>query len=70
MEKVKEFLLRNWTMPEKVLLLTDVLLAGVLVGWLTSPLKGGFFSNNLIHSNNEGDIWEDTEEWEEEEEEE
>lgn len=70
MEKVKEFLLRNWTMPEKALLLADVLLAGVLVGWLTSPFKGGFFSNNQINSNNEGDVWDDTEEWEEEEEEE
>jgi hypothetical protein len=29
-------------------LLTDILLLGVLIGWITSPLKHGFgfFSNN------------------------
>lgn len=48
--KLKEFFLSDWTLTEKCLLLADVLLAGVLVGWLTTPLRrgGGFFSNNTI----------------------
>jgi len=48
--KLKEFLMSNWTLTEKCLLLADVLLAGILVGWLTTPLRrvGGFFSNNKI----------------------
>lgn len=47
-ERVKEFFLSNWSASEKCLLLTDVLLFGILVGWLTSPLKNGarLFSNN------------------------
>lgn len=48
--KLKEFFLSDWTVTEKCLLLADILLAGVLVGWLTAPLRrgGGFFSNNTI----------------------
>lgn len=49
-EKVLEFLKRDWTLEEKILLGVDVLLAGVLLGWLTSPFKGGMFSNNTIAS--------------------
>lgn len=47
-EKVKEFFLSDWTLSEKCLLTADLLLLGVLVGWLTSPLKNGFhiFSDN------------------------
>jgi hypothetical protein len=47
-ESLKRFLLSNWTLSEKGLLLTDLLLLGVLIGWITSPLKHGFgfFSNN------------------------
>lgn len=48
-EKLKLFFLSDWTFTEKCLLLADVLLAGILFGWLTSPFKhGGFFSNNTI----------------------
>lgn len=36
---LKRFLLSNWTLGEKGLLLVDVLLFGVLAGWLTSPFK-------------------------------
>mgnify|MGYP004445858195 CR=1 FL=1 len=53
MEKLRDFFKRDWTMSEKVLLAADLVLAGVLIGWLTSPLKGGMFSNNTINSNNE-----------------
>ena len=49
-ETWKAFFQKDWSMPEKVLLLTDVLLAGVLIGWLTSPLKNGIFSNNKVTS--------------------
>ena len=47
-EKLKTFFLNNWSFSEKCLLIADVFLLGVLIGWLTSPLKNGigFFSNN------------------------
>ncbi len=38
--RLKTFFLSGWTVGEKSLLLADILLFGVLVGWLTSPLKG------------------------------
>lgn len=38
-EKLKLFWEMNWSSSEKALLLTDVLLAGILLGWLTSPLR-------------------------------
>lgn len=41
-EKMKMFLQSDWTPAEKALLLADVLLFGILLGWLTSPFKGGF----------------------------
>lgn len=53
LEKVKKFLHQDWTITEKVLLIADLLLAGVLIGWLTAPFKGGLFSNNVFGSNNE-----------------
>ncbi|MGI6017500.1 MAG: hypothetical protein ACOX8M_01620 [Marvinbryantia sp.] len=49
-EMWKAFFQKDWSLPEKILLLTDVLLAGVLIGWLTSPLKSGIFSNNKVTS--------------------
>lgn len=55
MEKIKEFFHQDWTLAEKILLTADLLLAGVLIGWLTSPLKGlRVFSNNTINSDNCG----------------
>lgn len=47
-EKIKTYFLSSWTPTEKGLLIADVLLLGVLIGWITSPLKNGlgFFSNN------------------------
>lgn len=45
---LKAFWEKDWTAAEKILLLADVLLTGVLIGWLTSPFKGGFFSNNKV----------------------
>ena len=49
-EKLKALALASWTPSEKILLVADVFLAGILVGWLTSPLKGGirwFFDNTF-----------------------
>ncbi|MDO4305406.1 MAG: hypothetical protein Q4C77_01115 [Eubacteriales bacterium] len=53
-EKIKAFFLSDWTLPEKILLLADVLLLGILIGFLT-PLKNGihFFSDNDMNNNNE-----------------
>ena len=66
-EKLKAIFLSDWTTSEKCLLLADVLLLGVLLGWLTSPLKNGFrilSGNTWDFSHN--DYWEE-EEMEEEE---
>ncbi len=51
-DKIKTFFESNWTLSEKILLVTDVLLLGVVIGWLTSPLKNGIG----ICSNNTWDI--------------
>lgn len=39
-EKLKAFAFAAWSPQEKILLAVDLVLAGVLIGWLTSPLKG------------------------------
>ncbi len=51
--KVKVFFLSDWSLSEKSLLLADVLLLGILLGWLTSPLKNGWsiLSNNFRNFN-------------------
>lgn len=53
MNKIKEFMTSDWTLTEKALLLADVLLAGVLIGFLVSPIRNGIglFSNNLMGTN-------------------
>ena len=40
-EKLKAFAFAAWSPQEKILLAVDLVLAGVLIGWLPSPLKGG-----------------------------
>ncbi|MCC8136595.1 MAG: hypothetical protein LIO76_00750 [Clostridiales bacterium] len=54
---LKSVFLSEWSPMEKGLLLADVLLFGVLLGWLTSPLKNGlsFFSNNSWDIDNSSD---------------
>lgn len=59
-ESMKKFFLAEWSLPEKVILMLDLLLAGVLIGWLTSPFRHGIhlFSCNTVGnttgSNNRG----------------
>lgn len=68
-DKLKTLFLSSWTPAEKTLLLADVLLFGVLLGWLTSPLRDGinlFSHNSWDFSKNDTD-WE---EWDLEESEE
>lgn len=36
---IKDFILSNWTGSEKALLAADILLLGVLIGWVTSPFR-------------------------------
>ncbi|MCC8105412.1 MAG: hypothetical protein LIO99_05260 [Clostridiales bacterium] len=82
---LKSVFLSDWSPMEKGLLLTDVLLFGVLLGCLTSPLKNGlsFFSNNSWDIDNSSDDhsasddhsmsgleFEDDEDWEDEDDEE
>ena len=38
-DQLKNVFLRSWSPAEKGLLLVDVLLSGVLLGWLTSPFR-------------------------------
>ncbi|MCD7736366.1 MAG: hypothetical protein LUI07_05315 [Lachnospiraceae bacterium] len=71
-EKVRKLFLSAWSPTEKGLLLADVLLFGILLGWLTSPLKSGIrlFSNNSwdignCYADDEEEEFEDEEEEEE-----
>lgn len=66
-EKLKTIFLSSWTASEKCLLLADVLLLGVLLGWLTSPIRDGIHlcSGNKLDFSRRDD-WEE-EEMEEEE---
>ncbi len=41
-DTIKNLFLSDWTPAEKGLLLADVLLFGVVIGWLTAPLRHGF----------------------------
>lgn len=36
---LRKFVYSNWTLSEKLLLCIDILLFGVLLGWLTSPFR-------------------------------
>ena len=38
-DQLKQVFLRSWSPAEKGLLLVDVLLSGVLLGWLTWPCR-------------------------------
>ncbi|MCD7957861.1 MAG: hypothetical protein LUG93_19345 [Lachnospiraceae bacterium] len=78
-KELKTVFLSDWTPMEKVLLLLDVLLFGILLGWLMSPLKNGlsFFSNNSWDIDNSSDDHsvggfelEDDEDWDDEDEDE
>ncbi len=66
-ETLKNLFLSDWSSLEKILLLADVLLFGVLLGWLTAPRRGGFslLSGNSLGAQTDSD---DTGEDEEEEE--
>ncbi|MCD7834975.1 MAG: hypothetical protein LUH00_13485 [Lachnospiraceae bacterium] len=52
---VKSVFLSDWSPMEKGLLLADVLLFGILLGWLTSPIKGGIslFSHNSFDASSD-----------------
>lgn len=69
LEQVKAFVKTDWTMPEKILVAADLLLLGVLVGWLTSPFPKGIhrFSNDTIKTGNSNGIRHDQYKEEEEE---
>lgn len=60
---LKEVFLRDWTPGEKSFLLTDVLLFGLLLGWLTSPLRRRPATEQNMEEEEESE-----EEWESEEE--
>ncbi|MCD7813575.1 MAG: hypothetical protein LUH20_05930 [Lachnospiraceae bacterium] len=66
---VKTVFLSDWSPLEKGLLLTDVLLFGILLGWLTSPMKGGItlFSHNGSGNSSDEYIYGSDEEDDEEE---
>ena len=53
-EKLKAFFESDWTPVEKILLLADILLFGILLGWLTSPFKGSkrnfYFGSHVDNS--------------------
>ncbi len=70
-ETLKKLFFSDWSSLEKVLLLADVLLFGVLIGWLSAPRRGGFslLSGNSLGIKTDSDNSEEDEQEEEEEEE-
>lgn len=50
MKSLKLFFNKDWSKAEKILLLVNCILGGVVIGILFSPLKGGI----VVHSNNNG----------------
>ena len=71
---LRKYFLSNWSLSEKILLILDVCLFGVLIGWLTSPFRGdrSFLSNNELrfgtHENSFEDFYDDDEEDDEDDE--
>lgn len=51
-EDVKDFFEREWTIPEKVLLIMCCVLFGVIQGFLLAPIKKGISCGNNNGSNN------------------
>ena len=53
-EKLTAFFESDWTPAEKILLLADILLFGILLVWLTSPFKGSkrnfYFGSHVDNS--------------------
>ena len=62
-DTIKNLFSRNWTKTEKCLFAADVLLLGVLIGWITSPLKadrkGWIFKNYTLQEEDAEDIFEE-----------
>ncbi len=50
MRNLKLFFSKDWSGAEKILLLLNCILGGIVIGILFSPLKGGI----TVHSNNSG----------------
>lgn len=50
MRNLKLFFCKDWSKAEKILLLVNCILGGIVIGVLFSPLKGGI----TVHSNNSG----------------
>lgn len=64
----KKFMNSNWDAKDKTMVVTIALLAGIIIGFLVSPVKNGMFSNNRIGCGNtaigtddEDDYYEDEE---------
>lgn len=66
MENIKDFLGRDWTLAEKVLVVLCCVLFGVIQGFLLAPIKKGISCGNNNGSNNYNeyadDFWLDDEE--------
>lgn len=43
---MKNFYMRDWTLAEKILLTASAALAGLVVGFLWSPVKKGIYCGN------------------------
>lgn len=60
LENVKEFFERDWTLVEKILVLTCCVLVGVIYGFLIAPIKKGIScgnNNGNYYSDFEDDFW-------------
>ena len=46
MERVKMFFSKDWTLTERILLLVNCVLFGMLLGFLWAPIKRGIYCGN------------------------
>lgn len=51
-KNVMKFLDSDWDMKDKSMVIAIVMMAGIIIGFLISPIKGGLVSNNRIGCNN------------------
>lgn len=56
-----KFFRSDWSMKDKSMVVAIALMAGIIVGFLVSPVKGGVFSNNKFGCGNTADDFEDEE---------
>ncbi len=56
-----KFLKSEWDVKDKSMIMAVSVMAGIMIGFMLSPIKGGLFSNNKIICDNTTNYIEDEE---------